>query len=212
MFNNPVLRWSILLAILLAIVLVPFALFGDPLEAWTNRFLLSAGEHPLWTATVLALLLLSDILLPVPSSIVSTAAGYVLGMVAGTATSLIGMTAGSLLGYWLGSHPGVSFARRVVGERELERTRTLYERFGAWLIVIARPVPVLAEVSAFVAGIAGMRIGRFVLFSLLSNLGISLAYAAVGAYAASVDSFLLAFAGAILLPAIGMLVARRSGV
>lgn len=212
MFDNALLRWSLLFAILLAIVLVPFALFGDPLEAWTTQFLVSAGEHPLWTATVLAALLLSDILLPVPSSIVSTAAGYVLGMVGGTLTSLIGMTAGSLLGYWLGSRPGIPFARRIVGENDLERAGRLYERFGAWLIVIARPIPVLAEISAFAAGVGRMKLGRFILFSLLSNLGISLGYAAVGAYAATTDSFLLAFAGAILLPGIGMLVARRSGV
>jgi hypothetical protein len=48
----------------------------------------------------------------------------------------------------------------------------------------------------------------FLALAALSNLGISAAYAAVGAWSARVSSFLLAFAGAVLLPLAALLLAR----
>ncbi|MEZ5395647.1 MAG: hypothetical protein R2724_22920 [Bryobacterales bacterium] len=54
-----------------------------------------------------------------------------------------------------------------------------------------------------------MPLGRFVLLTALSNLAIALVYAAVGAYALEANSFLLAFAGAIVLPGIAMLLFRH---
>lgn len=73
---------------------------------------------------------------------------------------------------------------------------------------MARPVPVLAEASAVFAGIGGMRPGRFLTISVLANLGISAAYAAVGHFSASADSFFLAVLGAWLLPTVAMLLVR----
>ena len=59
-----------------------------------------------------------------------------------------------------------------------------------------------------------MPLGRYMLISTFSNAGISAVYATVGAYSANVDSFLLAFTGAVLLPGLAMLTAywaRRNG-
>jgi hypothetical protein len=53
-----------------------------------------------------------------------------------------------------------------------------------------------------------MRPGRFLALSSLANLGISAAYAAVGALSANVNSFAMAFAGALLLPAAALAGAR----
>jgi membrane protein DedA with SNARE-associated domain len=72
--------------------------------------------------------------------------------------------------------------------------------------VWARAIPVLAETSAVLAGMGSMKFGRFILLTGLSNLGISLVYAWVGAFAATVQSFLFALAGAILLPLAAMMV------
>jgi hypothetical protein len=49
---------------------------------------------------------------------------------------------------------------------------------------------------------------RFFLLSTLANVGISLGYALVGAYASSANAFFVAFAGAMLLPGLAMLLAR----
>lgn len=207
--KKSVWRWVILVVIVLAVILVPFMLFGEQIEAWTEQFIQGANDRPLLTGAVLSLMLSSDILAPIPSSMVSTAAGFVLGFVPGMLASLLGMTVSCVIGFVIGRRWGRPAALRFVGEQDLQGLENLSERFGDWAIVIARPVPVLAEASILFAGISHMPWPRFLLMTALSNLGVSAVYAAVGAFSANVNSFLLAFGGAILIPWIAMMLMRR---
>jgi uncharacterized membrane protein YdjX (TVP38/TMEM64 family) len=201
-------RWVLLSTGVLAIILVPFFLFGEQIETWTESFLESASHQSNWVALVLGSLLATDILVPVPSSLTSTAAGFFLGLAGGTATSLAGMTVSCVVGYWLGARFGRPVANRLVGEQELARLEKLRQRFGDWVIVVTRAVPVLAEASALFAGISGMPMRQFLLLSTLSNLGISAVYAAVGTFSATVNSFLFAFGGSILVPLVAMILTK----
>jgi uncharacterized membrane protein YdjX (TVP38/TMEM64 family) len=206
--DRSALRWSLLAGLVFAIILIPFIFFGSQLETWTENFVHSATGYPGWIAAVLGSLLAVDILLPLPSSLISTAAGFLLGLVRGTLTSWAGMTASCIIGFWLGKKYGRSAASKIVGESELERLEALSRRVGNWVIVIARPVPVLAEASVLFAGISKMPIGQFLLLTTLSNLGISAVYAVVGALSANANSFLLAFAGSIFIPLVAMLLSK----
>jgi len=206
--QHSTLKWALLVVILLAIVLVPFFLAGTAIESWTKNFIDTAGTHPWLTATVLGALLASDILLPIPSSIVSTACGLLLGVALGTAVSLLGMTISCILGYWLARGCGRALAVRLVSADDLDRFQSVHARFEDWAVVISRPIPVLAEVSVLFAGLSRMPAARFFLLSTLANLGISLGYALVGAYASNANAFFVAFAGAMLLPGLAMLLAR----
>ena len=204
MSNRNAYRWLLMCIAILAVILIPFFLFGDRIETWTDSFLRAASDQSVLVAIVLGLLLASDILLPVPSSMVSTAAGFFLGFMGGMITSLIGMTVSCIAGFWLGVKFGRPIACRLVGINELKRLEELSHRFGDWVIVVSRPIPVLAEASVLFAGISGMPAYRFLLLSTLSNLGISAVYAAVGAFSATTNSFLLAFAGSILAPLVAI--------
>ncbi|MGD9100207.1 MAG: VTT domain-containing protein [Anaerolineae bacterium] len=202
-------RWILLVAFTMAVILVPFLLFGAHIEAWTDDFVESASDQPAWVAMVLGSLLASDILIPTPSSLVSTAAGLILGFVQGTLVSWTAMTISCIIGFWIGAKFGRAVADRLVGRDELTRLENMSHRFGDWVIIVSRPVPVLAEASILFAGTSRMSLHRFLLLSALSNLGISAAYAAVGAFSASMNSFLLAFMGAILIPAVAMIIAGK---
>jgi 3-dehydroquinate synthase len=68
---------------------------------------------------------------------------------------------------------------------------------------------VLAEAATAFAGMARMPIGRFIAMAGLASVGVSAVYAFVGAYAAEAESFVLAFAGAVLVPLGPMLWLRR---
>ena len=200
-------KWSCWTAVLLAAILIPFFLYEEPINAWSQDFLDREESRPL-VAAVLGGLLTADLVLPVPSSVLSTAAGYLLGLWPGSLVTWAGMTGACLIGYGLGATAGRKLTRRFVGDNELGRASLARNRFGDWMIVIFRAVPVLAEASVLFAGVAQMPFRRFLLLATLSNLGIAVTYSAVGAYALEVESFLLAFAGAILLPAVAMVVAR----
>jgi uncharacterized membrane protein YdjX (TVP38/TMEM64 family) len=200
--------WVAFSGLLLALILIPFFLFGGALEGLAQRFL--EARPPLWqVALLLGGLLAGDVVLPVPSSLVGTAAGSLLGFGLGTATSWAGMMVGCGLGYWIGARAGAPTLRKMTGEAELARVAQAAERHGPWFLLVFRAVPVLAEVSVVFAGTSRMSPRAFFLVCALSNLGVSLTYSAVGAFAAGAGSFLLFFAGMVLVPGLALTLVRR---
>ena len=199
--------WTAIFVILLAIMLAPFFLYEADVMDVIGALI--QGNHTSAILSVeLGALLAADVLLPVPSSLVSTICGSLLGFWSGLLVSWIGMTAGCLLGYVIGAIVGRPIARFLAGERETLRVERAAEHYGYWIIILFRAVPVLAEVSVVSAGISRVQLGRFLTIAALSNLGISAAYAAIGSIAAAGSSFMFAFAGAVLVPAISWLITK----
>ena len=200
------MRWAVVWVVLIALVLVPFFLFEPQFTAFSER--MTRSDTAVWLAasSIFGLLAL-DVFLPVPSSIVSTAAGVLLGFTTGAAVVWLGMMAACVMGYALGARASAA-ARRFVGDDGLRRADALARRYGDWTIVICRPVPVLAEASVIFAGLVRAPFARFLTITALTNLGIALGYAAFGAFSMSVDSFLVAFVGALIIPGVVMLIAR----
>ena len=200
------MRWTILWIALLGLILVPFFLF----EEWFNAaamYVTSSTTSRSWAAGLAGALLASDVFLPVPSSLVSAAAGLVLGFWPATLLIWSSMTVACVLGYGFG-RVSAGAARRFVGEAGVARATRLATHYGGYAIVLCRPVPVLAEASVIVAGLIRTPIVRFLTLAIWSNLGIAVVYAAIGAFAMRVDSFLLAFAGAIIVPGLAFLASR----
>ncbi len=204
------MRWVVLWVLLISLVLVPFLLFEDQFNAFAAYVTRSDSSRWLVAGAVFSLLAL-DVFLPVPSSIVSTASGVLLGFAAGTTVVWTGMMAGAMLGYAVGSR-GSAAARRLVGDDGITRAAALMKRYGDLTIVLCRPVPVLAEASVVFAGLVRAHYGRFVRLTAAANLGIAAGYAAVGAYSRRLDSysFLIAFLGALLLPGLFILLSRAT--
>jgi membrane protein DedA with SNARE-associated domain len=204
------MRWAVLWVILITVVLLPFVLFGEQFEEFGKQITQSDTSRWLVAGAVFSLLAL-DVFLPVPSSIVSTGAGVLLGFGVGTTVVWSGMMAGSLLGYAVGAR-GSGAARKLVGADGIARAADLVKRYGDLTIVLCRPVPVLAEASVVFAGLVRANYGRFLRLTVTSNLGIAAGYAAVGAYSRRLDtySFLIAFLGALLLPGIFILISRAT--
>src|SRR5688572_11027427 len=89
---------------------------------------MSAYSAP--TAAVLGnLLLVMDVLLPVPSSLLMVANGALLGLVWGSLATLVSATLGGLLAFWIGRR-GSRVVARFVGPDELERADRFFRRWG----------------------------------------------------------------------------------
>jgi uncharacterized membrane protein YdjX (TVP38/TMEM64 family) len=202
------MRWAALWIVLIAIVLGPFLLFEQQFNEFAARVTATDTSRGVSAVAIFGLLMF-DVFLPVPSSIVSTAAGVLLGFLPGAAVVWGGMMAGCAVGYVLGLR-GSPVARRFVGEEGIERAAALARRYGDLTIVLCRPVPVLAEATVVFAGLVRAPFGRFARLTALSNLGIALGYSAFGALSLSINSFLVAFIGAMLMPALFLLVARAT--
>ncbi len=209
MHNRNQYRWLLFFAIILVLILLPFFLFGARIEIWVDTFIKSASDQRFLVSIFLCLVLASDILIPVPANEANTIAGFFLGFTGGLITSFIGRTIGCIIGFWLGKKLGYPVALRLVGSGELKRLETMSHRFGDWIIIIFRPVPVLAEASVLFAGISGMPVYRFLLLTTISNLGISAVFSAVGAFSATVNSFVLAFLASVFISLMVMAIMKR---
>jgi uncharacterized membrane protein YdjX (TVP38/TMEM64 family) len=200
-------RWSIVTLLAVAFVLVPFALFGERLDTWSIAAVNKPETSWLVFVSVVALLV-ADVLLPVPSSVVSTMAGAFLGAPVGAFASWVGMTLGCVVAYAIGAVAGRQVVRRISGDAidALERDM---ERFGPSLVAMGRPVPVLAEATTLIAGATRMNFKQFITVSSLANLGISIVYSATGALSIQAGSFILAVVASMALPATAWWVVTR---
>ena len=168
---------AIAFGVLLALIVVPFLVWGDALEAWTREALDGRGGFAV--ALLGSALLTLDVVLPVPSSAIGMLLGASLGFAGGTLAGTVGLTLGCVLGYGIG---GWSRVRGGAWGVETDgRAATALRRHGLLALVVLRPVPVLAEASIVVAGALGLPFLRVLLATAAANLAVSAAYAAIGA-------------------------------
>jgi uncharacterized membrane protein YdjX (TVP38/TMEM64 family) len=200
------MRWLWLTIAVVALILVPFFLFEDYFTGLANTAANGQVSVPAAVAIIGGLLAL-DVFLPVPSSIVSAAAGVLLGVWRGAAVIWVGMTISCVIAYLVGSRSS-RLAERLVGTEGLARAGDVAEQYGLAAIALCRPVPVLAEASVLLAGMIRVSPSRYFAVCVWANLGIAVVYAAIGAWSMSVNSFLLAFLGAMVFPALAWLAAR----
>ena len=153
-------------------------------------------------------LLALDVVLPVPSSAVMVANGALFGWPAGAALSLAGSIAAALLGGVIGRRGG-PLIERLVAPAPRARVMRAIAQHGALVIVVTRPVPIIAETAAILAGAAGMPIGRLAAAAAIGALPPAVAYALAGAVASSLGSAALVLGGALVLAALVWLTEQR---
>lgn len=198
----PGLRWLALAVLVLAAILVPFVLFGDALTQWAASAIAALRQQPWLGAGLIVALLAGDAVLPVPSSLLSTAAGSLFGWQLGWLVIWSGMTLGCVFGYAVGAGASRGLAGRWFALGELERARRRFTDVGPVALIVTRAIPVLAEAATLFAGGARMPFGVFIVATGVANAGVAAAYAGIGAAAASSGSFLVAFIGLVSVPAI----------
>ena len=158
-------RLIFLIIIALMIPVIPFLVIGElPGEQWLQ----STSDSALLFAITGASLLASDVLLPIPSSILGTLIGAKLGFFTGFITILAGLTMGSAVGYSIGRF----FYKN--NPNHLPTTPTLLTVF------LSRPVPVLAEATSIVSGAAKIPFIDYFFATLFGNCLYSFFLAANG--------------------------------
>jgi uncharacterized membrane protein YdjX (TVP38/TMEM64 family) len=153
-------------------------------------------------------LLVADVLLPVPSSLVMVAHGALFGVLGGTLLSLLGSTGAAMFGFWIGRRGG-RLLERLVTTEERERADQLLERWGMLAIILTRPIPLLAETVAIMAGASRMGWGRTALAALAGSLPPALLYALTGASAGRFQNSTLMFVFVLLVTGFFWMVGRR---
>ena len=152
-------------------------------------------------------LLLVDVFIPVPSSIVMTAQGALFGFLGGTALGMIGSVGATLIGFAIGRRSS-RLINRYVGAAGEDQSRSLIHRLGPLALIVTRPLPILAETTAIVAGSTAMTWRQAATGSLIGCLPAAALYSAAGAFAADVATGLLVFPLVLLLAALFWVIGR----
>lgn len=162
----------------------------------------------LFAAGTGVLLLMLDVVLPVPSSVIMLANGALFGVVGGTLLSLAGSLIGVALAFAIGRQGGRVLAS-LATPQEMATAERLFRRWGTAAIILSRPLPIIAETLALFAGASSMDGRRLMVAATAGLIPTCLAYAAAGAVAMSFDNLVLIFVVTCGIAAIGWFVDRR---
>lgn len=184
------------------LVLTPFAIWGEGLQrAFSQEGAIAwLADYGRWAWAAGILLLASDLVLPIPATVVMAALGFVYGPLWGGLIGTAGGLLGGALGYGLCRAFGRPLALRLLGRRDLEQGERLFARAGGWLVALSRWLPVLPEVIACMAGLARMPVRTFLIALLCGSAPLGFAFAAIGH--AGVEHPVLALALSALTPPI----------
>ena len=154
---------------------ITFIWWGDTFETlfnqeacarWLNQFKTFG-----WLIGIL--LLVSDIILPVPATGIMSAMGDAYGFAAGWLFSATGSMAAGLLGYGLVRIWRDRIAGWLAKPEDLKRFQNTFDRWGGAIIIVSRIAPVLPEVMTVLAGLAKMRFPYFIVALGLGTLPVT---------------------------------------
>ncbi len=139
------------------------------------------------------LILLENLIPPIPSEVILPLAGFrartgALNVWTLWPAATAGSVLGALLLYGLGAWLGFDRLRRLAGHRwfivasqkDIDRGRELFNRHGTKVVLLARCVPFLRSIVSIPAGIAGMPLLRFVVLTTIGSGVWNAAFIALG--------------------------------
>lgn len=201
--------WSLAGGIACLFLLMFFAANASGIDLFTDPTPAMRAARPV-AAAAGVLFLVADVFLPVPSILVMVANGALFGIVGGTLLSLAGSVGAALTAFAVG-RAGNDLIRRFVTETEHRRAGALLARWGVVAIAVTRPVPILAETVAILAGGSPMTWGQVLLAAVAGSLVPSAAYAWAGASAQTFGMQTVVFAGVLVMAALLFVAGRRIG-
>jgi uncharacterized membrane protein YdjX (TVP38/TMEM64 family) len=199
--------WMLALGIAVTILLMFFAANATGIRFFEDPTPVMRAARPI-AAIAGILLLIADVFLPIPSILIMVANGALFGVVGGTILSLIGCVGAALTGFAVG-RAGNDLIRRFVTPGEHARAGVLLRRWGVVAIAVSRPIPIVAETVAILAGGSPMTWMQAFLAAVAGSIIPSIAYAWAGASALGFGAQTLIFAGVMLMAVVAFVAGRR---
>jgi uncharacterized membrane protein YdjX (TVP38/TMEM64 family) len=182
---------------LLSLMLASCARIPMPQEA--NDAVLTLRAYESWAWAIGVALIWADLVLPIPQTAVIAALGIIYGTLLGGLLGSIGLITGGLVGYGLMRTSARRLAQHFAGRQALHKMQSSFDRGGAWAIILTRGLShSVPEAIVFLAGLAGMPIGRFIAALTIGSVPTAFVFAAIGAGWA--DQPILALVASYVLP------------
>jgi len=202
------LRLLGIVAVVLGVPLLTVALWSGPLEASLAAWQTNPPPAA-WLVGGLIALLAADILLPVPSGPLITLAGGQLGAPLTAASAWLGLMLGGLLAFAAAKRWGVALAQRFADRAELARLQGVAREHDVWLLLITRPLPILAEATVLLVGVLNTSWPRLIASLAVGNAVVATTFAALGQQAEQNEWMLVAIVLSVVVPLAGTWLVRR---
>jgi uncharacterized membrane protein YdjX (TVP38/TMEM64 family) len=193
------MRSGLIVICVLSLVLASctWSVISTPQEA--NDVVLTLRQYESWAWAAGIALIWADLVLPIPQTAVIAALGMIYGTLLGGLLGSLGLITSGLLGYGLMLTAARRFAQRLAGLRSLQKMESLFDRGGAWAIILTRSLPnSIPEALVFLAGLARMPMGKFIAALTIGSVPTAFAFAAIGTGWA--DQPIMALAVSYVLP------------
>ncbi len=138
-----------------------------------------AAISSLGYAGIFALMAIESACIPLPSEIIMPFAGYLVytgrfSLPGAALAGAIGCIVGSVPAYYLGQYGGRPLIERwgryvLLSRHELDLADRLFARWGQWVVLAGRLLPVIRTFIAFPAGVARMNKTKFVVYTFLGS-------------------------------------------
>ncbi|KKS13358.1 hypothetical protein A2617_00130 [Candidatus Daviesbacteria bacterium RIFOXYD1_FULL_41_10] len=133
------------------------------------------------SALIIIGLLVADILIPIPSSIVMVASGILFGPILGGLVALTGSLIGSLLNFQISRAFGRERVQGWLKNDGYDRLSSLMQKYGAVTVILTRMVPIAMESVSSIAGLSLMKFRKFIILNLIGFTPIVFLYSSTGA-------------------------------
>lgn len=167
---------------LAVLVMIPFLIWGE----WFGEMFSSEGSvawlrgYGRWAWAAGLILLVVDVFLPLPSTVVMSALGYVYGSLWGGLLAASGSFLAGGVAYGLCRLVGHRAAVWIVGEKGLREGEHVFAAAGGWLVALSRCLPLLSEVIACMAGLTRMPARPFFTALACGSIPMGFIFAVVG--------------------------------
>ncbi len=170
---------------LCALVLLTFLLFGDIFDSLFSPQGSQTvfQDHLQWAGPLGAGLLISDLILPIPTTVIIGAMAAVLGIGPAVAWGWLGLSLAGITGYSLARLGGRRLADRLASPAEQKQNENFFNTWGGLAVILSRMLPILPEALSVTAGLSGMKAGPFCVSVILGSLPPAVAFAWIGASA-----------------------------
>ncbi len=156
-------------------------------QAWEEAIVLFLENlfHTIDWAGVVVIMALESANIPIPSEVTMPLAGWLLvqdrggtwwqAVLEGGWWGGLGCTIGSALSYALGYYGGRPLLDRygkyiMISHRDLETADRWFARWGDWAAFISRLLPIVRTFISFPAGVARIRVWRFLTLSFVGSV------------------------------------------
>ena len=139
---------------------------------------------------IFALMMFGIVGIPIPDETILTFAGYlvsrnILLLHFTLLSAFLGSVSGITVSYELGKRLGLPFLHRYgkkfsLTEEKISKAQKWYDRYDRWVLVVGYFIPGVRHVSAFVAGLSGLRYRTFALFAYSGALVWSVSFVLLG--------------------------------